>query len=358
MLPEISQPSESPPVDVKIFDGPAIVNMVMPCTSKTFTEYALDEFLPYLQRQSGNAKRVDVVWDRYFKDSLKGNTHINRGVGVRRKVTPGGPGGVIPNNWSTFLCCSPNKVELFPFLSETIVKEANEPLLVATVNESVMCNKNISLQGLMPCSIEEADERMVLHAKHVSKHGTRVSIKTVDSDVLSVAAAAYKRMKGLTELWVEMGKGKHIKFLPVHEISSTLGPLKSIAVPFFHSISGCDDTSGVSGKGKKSFFEAWLLVPEVTTVFAKAEHIRDVNELTKTDFKILEKLFVALYCPSCNTDELNVARRVLFTQGGRSLENIPPTSAALKLHILRSALKAIMWHQWYKKDRVMPNITD
>ena len=167
-----------------------------------------------------------------------------------------------------------------------------------------------------------------------------------------------KRMKGLTELWVEMGKGKHIKFLPVHEISSTLGPLKSIAVPFFHSISGCDDTSGVSGKGKKSFFEAWLLVPEITTVFAKAEHIRDVNELTKTDFKILEKLFVALYCPSCNTDVLNVARRVIFTQGGRSLENIPPTSAALKLHILRSALKAIMWHQWYKKDRHMPNITD
>ena len=40
------------------------------------------------------------------------------------------------------------------------------------------------------------------------------------------------------------------------------------------------------------------------------------------------------------------------------MENIPPTSAALKLHILRSALKAIMWHQWYKKDRVMPNITD
>ena len=207
MLPEISQPSESPPVDVKIFDGPAIVNMVMPCTSKTFTEYALDEFLPYLQRQSGNAKRVDVVWDRNFKDSLKGNTRINRGVGVRRKVTPGGPDGVIPDNWSTFLCCSPNKVELFPFLSETIVKEANEPLLVATVNESVICNKNISLQGLMPCSIEEADERMLLHAKHVSKHGTRVSIKTVDSDVLSVAVAAYKRMKGLTELWVEMGKG-------------------------------------------------------------------------------------------------------------------------------------------------------
>ena len=155
-----------------------------------------------------------------------------------------------------------------------------------------------------------------------------------------------------------MGKGKHIKFLPVHEISCTLGPLKSIAVPFFHSISGCDDTSGVSGTGKKSLFEAWLLVSEVTTVFAKAEHIRDVNELTKTDFKILEKLFVALYCPSCNTDVLNMARRVIFTQGGRSLENIPPTSAALKQHILRSALKAIMWHQWYKEDREMPNITD
>ena len=54
------------------------------------------------------------------------------------------------------------------------------------------------------------------------------------------------------------------------------------------------DTSGLSGKRKKSLFEAWFLVPEVTTLFAKAEHIRDVNELTETNFKILEKNFLLL----------------------------------------------------------------
>ena len=28
------------------------------------------------------------------------------------------------------------------------------------------------------------------------------------------------------------------------------------------------------------------------------------------DFKMLEKRFVPMYCPSCNTDEVNVAKRV------------------------------------------------
>ena len=76
------------------------------------------------------------------------------------------------------------------------MKEPNEPLLVATMNKLVICNKNISLQELMTCSIKETDKCTLLHVKHASNHGSRVSTKTI-GNVLSIAMAACKRMKAV-----------------------------------------------------------------------------------------------------------------------------------------------------------------
>ena len=62
-----------------------------------------------------------------------------------------------------------------------------------------------------------------------------------------------------------------------------------------------------------------------------------------------------MYCPTLNTDEINMARRTLFTQGGRSLENIPPTAGALNQSILRSSLQSTMWSMCLTKERDITN---
>ena len=100
---------ETPSVDAKIFDGPCIVNMLRPTECRTFSEYAANIFLPYVKLQLRSVRRVDLVWDRYFSDSLKGMTRNSRAVGVRKKVTAN---GLLPRNWTTFLRCSENKTEL------------------------------------------------------------------------------------------------------------------------------------------------------------------------------------------------------------------------------------------------------
>ena len=66
---------------------------------------------------------------------------------------------------------------------------------------------------------------------------------------------------------------------------------------------------------------------------------------------MLEKFFVVMYCPTLNTDEMNMARRMLFAQGGGSFENIPSTVGALKQHILRSSLQCRMWSMCLGKER-------
>ena len=70
-----------------------------------------------------------------------------------------------------FLKCSKNKTELFPYLSNIIVKEIQDKVVVvSTVNKNVVTNgAGLQISSLMPCSMEEADERIFVHVKHASR---------------------------------------------------------------------------------------------------------------------------------------------------------------------------------------------
>ena len=176
MQENISLPSECPSVDCKIFDGASLVNMLAPnCTSKTFLDYCNDSFIPYLEFNTNLMKRVDLVFDRYLNESLKSATRSNCGIGVRQKVTENGK---LPSNWETFLRCSENKSELLRIV------ENFSKLVITTVEENVICNQQYDLGDLMPCNMEEADERMLLHVNDASKYYSKHLIKTVDSDIV------------------------------------------------------------------------------------------------------------------------------------------------------------------------------
>ena len=187
-------------------------------------------------------------------------------------------------------------------------------------------------------NIEEADERIFVHVINASKKFSWIIlIKTVDSDVVVIAVSVFYRIPGLNELWIEFGTGKSLKFIPVHEIAIKIGEAKSYALPFFHPLSGCDTTASVAGKGKKSFSDTWFIMPEMTALFVKLGKVSEIENITEEDFKLFEKFFVVLYCSTCNTVDVNTASCLLFTQGGRSIENIPPTLSALKQHVNASS---------------------
>ena len=159
----------------------------------------------------------------------------------------------------------------------------------------------------MPCTLEEADEHMFLHALHASENYKSILIKTVDSDVVTIAISVFHNLPMLNELWIEFGTGKSLKFIPVHEIAAKMGKVTSQAFLFFHALSGCDTTSSLSRKGKKLFFESWKLLPDISATFAKLGTVSTPSEIHDHDFKLVEKFFIALYSPSCNTQNLNEA---------------------------------------------------
>ena len=155
------------------------INMLIPATGKRFRDYAIHTLVPYIKNISSNVNRVDIVWDRYFEDSLKSCTRGQRGAGIRRKFTSN---GILPGNWATFLQCSENKAELFPFLSNMVVLEMSHKLVVATNNDEVASNEEIDFTTLMPSNIEEADGRIFVLVMHAATNNSLILIKTVDSD--------------------------------------------------------------------------------------------------------------------------------------------------------------------------------
>lgn len=83
----------------------------------------------------------------------------------------------------------------------------------------------------------------MLHAADAGKCGfEKVMLRTVDTDVVVLAIATFHDL-ALSELWIAFGVGKHLRYVPVHVIASSIGQQKSKALLAFHSFTGCDQTS-------------------------------------------------------------------------------------------------------------------
>ena len=108
---------------------------------------------------------------QYVADSLKTSTRVKWGKGVRRRVEAG---GIIPGDWKGFLHVKSNKVELSKFLSGVLLVSISQEdkQLVITENESTVSKPLLqNLASLSPCSHEEADSRILLHANHAAHNG-------------------------------------------------------------------------------------------------------------------------------------------------------------------------------------------
>lgn len=78
-----------------------------------FEDYFRDIFKLYIQIQLYFVRRIDIIWDEYFIDSLKLLERIRRGKGIRRRVLLDFN---VLGNRESFLRVDENKKELFVYL--------------------------------------------------------------------------------------------------------------------------------------------------------------------------------------------------------------------------------------------------
>ena len=182
------RPANTPEVDVKIIDGAALMHTLDPKKSnvavKTFGDFSQLVFLPYIARQLRSVVRLDVVWDVYKVGSLKSYARERRGMGEALRVAASTR---LPPNWKMFLRVDSNKTGLFNYLATTL--EAFQPqegtVVLTTCEENVLSNPESDISQLAPCTQDEADGRMLLHAAHAHQHGhRRIMIQATDTDVV------------------------------------------------------------------------------------------------------------------------------------------------------------------------------
>ena len=331
---------------VQVVDMVAIIHMVPPTRSLTFSEYVPLHIVPFLKAEmTTTVQRIDAVWDTYPEQNLKSQIQQRRGSSTRTRLEPDGDGSTpIPKrDWQSYLKNVENKKELFSFVSKELVKtDMDGILLISTESEKVLSNKPFDVSALQHCNHAEADT----HLAHASSQGhDKAFVRTVDSDIVVLAIAFYKQL-GLSELWIGFGSEKSYRDIPVHSIHAQLGPSKSLALPLFHALIGCDTTSQLLGCGKKTAWTAWNSIPALTDTMITLTEAPESFTMESVHMQCIERFVVLMYSKSCGSATVNDARHQLFSNGSRSLDSIPPTQAALFEHVKRSLLQAsFIWKQ-------------
>ena len=240
---------------------------------------------------------------------------------------------VLPINWKSFLRVDDNKTALFHFLANQIslIDVPNGKVIVTTLGENVLVNgTDLERAGLEPCNHEEADTRMLLHCQHAfNQEARKLMCVATDTDVVVIAIASATRFIDC-EAWIEFGHGKHKRYIPLHSITASLGQDKSLALPFFHAFSGCDTISSFKGIGEKKAWDTWQVFPDATPVYMILSSLS--LRIAAKDFAILERFIILMYRRTSHLRTVNETRLQLFAQGGRQIDMVPPTQAALTKH--------------------------
>lgn len=166
---------------------------------------------------------------------------------------------------------------------------------------------------------------------------TRNNLRTYDTDALVLAIATFRDLS-LSELWVALGVGNHLWYVPVHVIASRTHHQISRALLSFHSFTVSDQTSPFASIGRNTAWEAWAVYDEVTHVYQTLSTTWSISAVTM--------LFLSLSATQywCMTVQAYVQLSILhvkttchFTPKRRDIKSIPPTVDAKKA-TLRSVI--------------------
>ncbi|XP_065198086.1 uncharacterized protein LOC135829615 [Sycon ciliatum] len=322
----------------------------------TYGEFAA-LVLSRLCRFMSSYKRVDFVVDTYRQVSitnLERTSRMSAGA-LRQHIT--GSIQRLPRQFSKFLAVGENKSELLEFfftqwqtpeLMSTV--PAQKELVVTSGSSCVMIKNNDASPASQPlpdlvCTHEEADTRLLLHAKHAACAGcSHVTIKTPDTDVAVLATAFCRSIASRLSLLI--GAGSRLRRINVNAASNKLGQEVSSALPGFHAFTGCDTTSAFAGRGKKAAFKL-LCSDKPVSVLARSAFVAVGNKfeaLPAEHIATLEKYTCMLYnATQCSS--VNDARYQLFCTRSLQSSQLPPCRDAFLRHCSRANYQAGVWRR-------------
>ena len=204
-------------------------------------------------------------------------------------------------------------------------------MIIRTKDETIVSTQNdvSDVEYLQPCSHEEADTRILLHVAHCARQGLRKLVIRTANRAVVVLTIGHSPARRLDELWVRFGVGTHFRQIAIQEIVKNVNEK---AYTLFNAVSGCDTVSSCLGHGKKSAWLAWRYCPSAIDAFLNLS-LQPVDVSPET-LEGIKRFLVVVYSRTCSASGI---WKDLLAHGSRTMENIPPTKAALLQHVRRAA---------------------
>lgn len=336
-----------------MIDGMAVIQSLakseLPNTFGELSDLVFGKVVKYLEHFK--ATRADFVIDNYYLVSIKNCERARRACKGVERIMIHGPNQKLPKQWMKYLGHGVNKTELLSFLYQQWSVKSVDNVEIFITN-ATSCRKLTNLGHMvvheLECAHEEADTRLLLHTQHAAQNGFKTAvIVSPDTDVAVIALGVLEDID--CKIAISCGKGKTRRIIDINKMSEVLGANFCKALPFLHSLTGCDSTSSFSGKGKKKVLSVLQNHPELQTIF---QEIGSNENLADEQFQAIQKYVCQLYNAS-NITQVNEARYHLFGTGSTE-HNLPPNDDCLKQHSKRAVYQAFIWRQCLVAKPTLP----
>ena len=338
-----------------VIDGMVLVQEIAAtATVKTCQEIA-DLFTAAIAKRTESYNTFHVVFDNYtVSNSLKQTTRDKRSAGLQCReyaccdLTP------VKVSLHTFLASVKTKHSLTVYLACKLLEYYSPSFKICIVSTAEGAKSNHGDVSCLSSNHEEADTMLILHAFYAAQHHQIVHIMSPDTDVFVLALRRLPQLGSQT--CIVNGIGSKRKLVLLQPIYDALGSDLVAALPGFHAFTGCDTTGRFSGKGKQTCWKTFLKASKgVVTAFS---NLGTVRQPSVEDNALFEEFVCRLYQPKTKENRLSRLRWNMFKQSQAEAERLPPTSGALRQHILRAHYQCIIWCNDIVPVVDMPNATE
>eukprot|EP00745_Piridium_sociabile_P027749 TRINITY_DN44663_c0_g1_i3.p1 TRINITY_DN44663_c0_g1~~TRINITY_DN44663_c0_g1_i3.p1 ORF type:complete len:1606 (-),score=395.32 TRINITY_DN44663_c0_g1_i3:590-5317(-) len=344
-----------------VIDGMNLVYR-MNGNNKTFAQLA-ESALHQVLNEGAHSQRIDVVFDVYRKTSIKDAERCKRGADTSTILYKNLSGDHNIQQWRKFLCRPGNKSSLIKFLVEQWKqpdhrKKLNGKTMYVTCEETCFRMTDgacVEVPELLSTQ-EEADTRLLLHALHAARSGSKAVVITAeDTDVMVICLGLHKDIP--CQIYQKRGTQNRTRFVDITKLGKALGDSICNSLIGLHAFTGCDSVSAFAGRGKLGALK--LLKKDISfqETFYQLGQSWDVSEEL---FERVQQFTCQMYTAGSSTTEVNELRYQLFCAKRGEVESsqLPPCRECLFMHVLRANYQAAIWSCSLQSQPAVPDPTE
>jgi hypothetical protein len=348
-----STQTELPQLCVAVIDGMAEVQALAKTADIITCNDLSRVFISKMQNKYWKYDEVHFIFDSYHECSIKSLTRSRRLHGDNASQYKISDNTNIANvSLKNLLSHIRTKDSLTEYLANKLLRHAQQMGKNIVVAWRAKAAATHFEADYLSSTQEEADTKIILHAINAKERGkTSLLIFAQDTDVLVLAVRRYPRLPENTYFVPHLDNKISIK-----GIYMSLGSMKASALPGFHALSGCDTTGALAGKGKLSYWKAF--VSSNNELFQALALLGTTETVTEDICSEIESFICRVYHLNTNIKTLTKLRWWMFTSKQTLGEKLPPTKGSLLPAILRANLQAMVWAQDDQCTPTLPSPVD